>query len=212
MAGLWNMSLAMTGRKRQEWNAAVMQNASTIRATMAPWLRMKPKPCFMLVRTDTTDFSGMNLIRSSVSGTIGARNEMPLLKSTRCIPASCRRCPEHRPDHARQVELDGLQRYGVGQILVDQAGDQRAVRRSANGSMLEIIPSEGARGSNQMKDPGIRHLAIAVDDFDTAHAHLKKQGVRFLGEPVNTQGNRLVFFADGDGNIVHLVQREKPLP
>jgi glyoxylase I family protein len=84
--------------------------------------------------------------------------------------------------------------------------------KAANGSMLEIIPSEGARGSNQMKDPGIRHLAIAVDDFDTAHAHLKKQGVRFLGEPVNNQGNRLVFFADGDGNIVHLVQREKPLP
>jgi len=84
--------------------------------------------------------------------------------------------------------------------------------KAANGSMLEIIPSEGARGSNQMKDPGIRHLAIAVDDFDAAHAHLKKQGVRFLGDPVNTQGNRLVFFADGDGNIVHLVQREKPLP
>ena len=28
--------------------------------------------------------------------------------------------------------------------------------KATNGSMLEIIPSEGARGSNQMKDPGIR--------------------------------------------------------
>ena len=84
--------------------------------------------------------------------------------------------------------------------------------RASNGTMLEIIPSIGERGSNQMKDPGIRHLAIAVDDFDTAHQHLKKQGVHFLGEPMNNQGNRLVFFSDGDGNIVHLVQREKPLP
>ena len=84
--------------------------------------------------------------------------------------------------------------------------------KASNGSMLEIIPSEGQRGSNQMKDPGIRHLAIAVDDFDAAHEHLKKKGVRFLGEPMNNQGNRLVFFADGDGNIVHLVKREKPLP
>jgi len=63
-----------------------------------------------------------------------------------------------------------------------------------------------------MKDPGIRHLAISVDDFDAAHAHLKKQGVHFLGDPFTTQGNRLVFFSDGDGNIVHLIHREKPLP
>jgi hypothetical protein len=36
--------------------------------------------------------------------------------------------------------------------------------------------------------------------------------VRFLTEPVKVKGNRLVFFADGDGNLLHLVQREKPLP
>lgn len=84
--------------------------------------------------------------------------------------------------------------------------------KASNGTMLEIIPSVGERGSNQMKDPGIRHLAIAVDDFDSAHAQLKKQGVHFLGEPFMNQGNRLVFFADGDGNIVHLIHREKPLP
>ena len=65
--------------------------------------------------------------------------------------------------------------------------------KAANGSMLEIIPSEGARPSNNMKDPGIRHLAILVDDFDTAHAELKRQGVHFLGEPFNNHGNLLVF-------------------
>ena len=84
--------------------------------------------------------------------------------------------------------------------------------KASNGTMLEIIPSIGERGSNQMKDMGIRHLAIAVDDFDGAHQHLRSQGVHFLGEPFNNQGNRLVFFADGDGNIVHLIHREKPLP
>src|SRR5690242_18521839 len=77
-----------------------------------------------------------------------------------------------------------------------------------NGTMLEIIPSERARGSNEMKYPGIRHLAIAVDNFDKAHERLKKLGVHFLGEPFNNQGNRLVFFADGDGNILHLIERE----
>ncbi|MGH9202710.1 MAG: VOC family protein [Vicinamibacterales bacterium] len=84
--------------------------------------------------------------------------------------------------------------------------------KAGNGTMLEIIPSEGARGSNNMKDPGIRHLAIAVDDFDAAHSDLKNKGVAFLGDAFVNQGNRLVFFSDGDGNIVHLIQREKPLP
>lgn len=84
--------------------------------------------------------------------------------------------------------------------------------KAPNGSMLEIIPSEGERGSNQLKDPGIRHLAIAVDDFDAAHENLKGKGVQFLGEPYNNSGNRLVFFADRDGNILHLISREKPLP
>jgi len=84
--------------------------------------------------------------------------------------------------------------------------------RASNGAMLEIIPSEGDRGSNKMKDPGIRHLAIIPENFDAAHEVLKSKGVQFLGEPFETQGNRLVFFADGDGNILHLIQRPKPLP
>ena len=84
--------------------------------------------------------------------------------------------------------------------------------RAANGTTIEIIASEGERAPQKMKDPGIRHLAIAVADFDVAHRELKQRGVRFLGEPYANQGNRLVFFSDGDGNILHLIHREKPLP
>lgn len=84
--------------------------------------------------------------------------------------------------------------------------------RAANGSMLEIIPSAGERAPQQMKDPGIRHLAIDVDDFDEGVKQLKAKNVHFYGEPFETQGNRLVFFADGDGNFVHLIARPKPLP
>ncbi|HVO99011.1 MAG TPA: VOC family protein [Bryobacteraceae bacterium] len=84
--------------------------------------------------------------------------------------------------------------------------------RAANGSMLEIIPSEGARAPQKMRDEGIRHLAIEVSDFDAAHAALKAQDVNFTGEPYVNQGNRLVFFTDCDGNFVHLIKRPQPLP
>jgi glyoxylase I family protein len=84
--------------------------------------------------------------------------------------------------------------------------------RAANGAMLEIIPSEGARIPQKMRDEGIRHLAIEVTDFDAAHAALQAKRVNFTGQPYVNQGNRLVFFTDCDGNFVHLIQREKPLP
>ena len=84
--------------------------------------------------------------------------------------------------------------------------------RAADGSMLEIIPSVGERAPQQMKDPGIRHLAVSVADFDQAAEELKRRNVPSLGEPFTNQGNRLLFFADCDGNILHLIQRERPLP
>ncbi len=56
-----------------------------------------------------------------------------------------------------------------------------------NGVMIEIIPSEGDFGSPTMKTPGMRHIAISVDDFDAGLAQLKKQGVKFAGEPYETR-------------------------
>ena len=84
--------------------------------------------------------------------------------------------------------------------------------RAANGSLLEIIPSAGDRGPQTLKDPGLRHLAIAVEDFDACLKNLREAGVQFLTEPYENQGNRLVFFADRDGNVLHLIERERPLP
>jgi glyoxylase I family protein len=84
--------------------------------------------------------------------------------------------------------------------------------RAKNGSMLEIIPSLGDRGSQTLKDPGIRHLAIDVDDFDQALEQLRAKNVNFVAEPFENQGNRLVFFLDLDGNYLHLISRPKPLP
>ena len=97
-------------------------------------------------------------------------------------------------------------------FVINFAYDGNYFVKAANGTMLEIIPSDGKAAPQKMKDPGIRHLAISVDDFDRAHDRLKQLGVKFLTEPLNNQGNRLVFFTDADGNILHLIKRDKPLP
>src|SRR5258708_30923237 len=65
--------------------------------------------------------------------------------------------------------------------------------RASNGSMLEIIPSEGQRGEQKMRDPGIRHLAIEVKDFAGAYAALPGRVASFPGEPYVNQSHLLGF-------------------
>jgi glyoxylase I family protein len=84
--------------------------------------------------------------------------------------------------------------------------------RASNGSVIEIIVGKGPLADAQPTDCGLRHLAIQVSDFDAAYASLAGSGVRFTGDPFLKNGNRLVFFKDGEGNLCHLIQRKEPLP
>jgi len=85
--------------------------------------------------------------------------------------------------------------------------------KAPDGSMIEIIEAAHASSAAfQMNDPGLRHLALTVDDFEAACHALTAKGVRFLADPQTHNGNSLVFFADPDGNILHLLHRQAPLP
>jgi glyoxylase I family protein len=84
--------------------------------------------------------------------------------------------------------------------------------RAPDGSMIEIIESKGAPpAAPGLRDAGIRHLALLVTDFPAAHERLKRLQVHFLSEASTISGNSTVFFTDCDGNILHLLHREKPL-
>ena len=83
--------------------------------------------------------------------------------------------------------------------------------QAKDGALIEIIPAEGDLAESGMRTPGLRHIAISVENFDAAYDQLKKQGVKFEAEPYEVQGNRLAFFKDSDGNLLHLIYREKPL-
>ncbi|MCW5965399.1 MAG: VOC family protein [Bryobacterales bacterium] len=84
--------------------------------------------------------------------------------------------------------------------------------KAPDGSMLEFIPSSGEVPGQTLQTPGIRHLAIAVDDFDLALEDLKQKNVSWVGEPrTSDEGNRLAFFEDGDGNYVHIIQRAESI-
>jgi glyoxylase I family protein len=140
---------------------------------------------------------------------------------------SRRYCCKNRPAKLHYVMFTGIEHFAIAspnpKALADwyvkTLGFQHSYDyqgnffiRAQNGSLIEIIPSEGPRAEAEARTPGIRHIAIAVDDFEAAHAELKSRGVRFTGAPYENQGNRLIFFKDVDGNILHLIKREATLP
>jgi glyoxylase I family protein len=84
--------------------------------------------------------------------------------------------------------------------------------KAPNGSMFEIITSEGGRVPQTLKDPGLRHVALTVSDFEAAYEKIKAAGVKFVSEPLDSKGVKVVFFEDPEGNCLHLLKRETPLP
>lgn len=79
------------------------------------------------------------------------------------------------------------------------------------GGWFEIYAAEGApenRGNNKLA--GFRHVALRVDSIDAARAELETRGVKFTEAPRPAAGGgRVLFFADAEGNLLHLVERPK---
>ena len=81
----------------------------------------------------------------------------------------------------------------------------------SGGAMIELMPVTelGPRPETFTRfQPGIRHVAFRVDDFDVAYASLKNLGVRFITEPGEALGGgKTILFHDPEGNELQVVQR-----
>ena len=81
-----------------------------------------------------------------------------------------------------------------------------------SGAVIELMPAKDA-GPDPAEfarfQPGIRHVALRVSDFDAAYARLRAAGVRFTTEPGHAVGGgRTVLFRDPEGNELQIVQRD----
>ncbi|HEY3285107.1 MAG TPA: 2-amino-4-hydroxy-6-hydroxymethyldihydropteridine diphosphokinase [Armatimonadota bacterium] len=85
------------------------------------------------------------------------------------------------------------------------------VRRGAHA--LEIMPSnDSAPVPHAFFDPGIRHIALSVADFDAAYQQLQAEEVAGLESPGEAAGGgRLANFLDPEGNQLQIVWRPSPL-
>jgi glyoxylase I family protein len=78
----------------------------------------------------------------------------------------------------------------------------------SGGLWLEIYAAESTAGPLGNKVAGWRHLALRVENIESARNQLAALGVRF-DEPVKPAGGagRILFFSDPEGNLLHLAER-----
>lgn len=70
---------------------------------------------------------------------------------------------------------------------------------------IELIGRDTAPAPNS--EPGaFNHLALHVEDVDTAYQELVAKGIRIRSEPANFKEVRICFFYDPDGNSLELVE------
>jgi glyoxylase I family protein len=96
-------------------------------------------------------------------------------------------------------------------FVINYRGKTAFFVKAPDGTMLEIITAEGDAGPNSMKTPGLRHLALTTEGFEAEYERLKSLNVTFLTEAEVRSGNKVVFFSDPDGNILHLIERGTPM-
>jgi len=84
--------------------------------------------------------------------------------------------------------------------------------QAPNGSVIEILPASGGEMMKyEQSQPGFRHIALTVPDFDAALNYLREEGIEQFFDSRQSEDTRLIFFRDPEGNILHLMWRAKPL-
>jgi glyoxylase I family protein len=83
--------------------------------------------------------------------------------------------------------------------------------KEPGGTILEIIPATGGNSIIPARsDAGWRHAALLTDDFDVLYQELSEAGVMF-DSVLESGKNKVAFFRDPEGNLLHLIQRGEPL-
>jgi glyoxylase I family protein len=106
---------------------------------------------------------------------------------------------------------DWYERVLGAKLIFDNGENPPACLISLGHVWLEIYAAEKSLPETaDNKLAGFRHLALRVDSLDAAKTELEKRGVTFT-ETIKPAGGggRVLFFADPEGNLLHLVERPK---
>ena len=80
---------------------------------------------------------------------------------------------------------------------------------AAGGGEIEILPTEETRAERALNAPGLSHIGLVVEDFEATEAHLGENGVHLQGVRDTSNGWRIGYFEDPEGNTLEIVRRPR---
>ena len=80
-----------------------------------------------------------------------------------------------------------------------------------NSVLLEFVEADDLPPRPRIRDAGLRYIAFAVDNLESAKEQLASRDVEFAGSYISLPAGAHLFFRDPEGNDLHLVQWETPL-
>ncbi|MDR1813240.1 MAG: VOC family protein [Tannerella sp.] len=97
----------------------------------------------------------------------------------------------------------------LGYEVIAETDKPIYIIKAPDGTYIEMMPrDETLRPERTVNTPGWSHLALRVSDFDKAVAALDTHGVNWLGAEFEAVGGgRIRNFADPEGNMLQVVQR-----
>ena len=75
------------------------------------------------------------------------------------------------------------------------------------GRVIELLPTDELHANRALNAPGFSHIGLVVPDFDAAEKHLERKGVRLHGARDTSNGWRIAYFEDPEGNTLEIVHR-----
>jgi len=98
---------------------------------------------------------------------------------------------------------------GLKEIRRVERGDRPPVvfLGGERGTVVEILPTDAEPAERDLSSPGFTHLGVVVDDLDAQRERLSGLGVEVWGVRSTSNGWKIGYFRDPEGNTLELVQR-----
>jgi len=78
---------------------------------------------------------------------------------------------------------------------------------AGQGAEIEILPTEESSADRTLNAQGLSHVGLLVDDFEATEDRCKDRGISLRGIRDTSNGWRIGYIEDPDGNTLEIVHR-----
>jgi catechol 2,3-dioxygenase-like lactoylglutathione lyase family enzyme len=75
------------------------------------------------------------------------------------------------------------------------------------GGEIEILPTEEPHATRSLNQGGFSHIGLVIDDFEATESRLDGKGIRLDGVRETSNGWKIGYFQDPEGNTIELIRR-----